>query len=249
MAEHAEAKEGCGFDPQGEGAEGNWTQAGGAELGVFVRGEIAFGTDPDGGVGGAGGGMAAFDQCLGDGDGVGLKGGNERPVEFPGGDGGEGFREREWRVELWQPILAALFAGFDGDALPFGEAIGAFGGVKADDGPLGEQRNDLGGTEFDGFFDDPLEGGAFWDGDGDGDPGVWWGDRVHGAEEQAHLLFPDLGDPGRGDATGSVEHFHQIAGADTQHRGGVPGLGGIEDGVFRVRGPSGWWEKESHGTA
>ena len=51
-----------------------------------------------------------------------------------------------------------MFAGFDRDALPFALALGPVAGVEADDGALGEKRHDLGGSEFDRFFNDPIHG-------------------------------------------------------------------------------------------
>ena len=71
VAQDAEAVEGGGFDAEDDGAEGHRLQAGGAELAVFIRGEVAFRADPEGGVGGTRGsvGVQGSRQRLG----VGLK--------------------------------------------------------------------------------------------------------------------------------------------------------------------------------
>ena len=163
VAQDAEAVEGGGFDAEDDRAEGHRLQAGGAELAVFVRGEVAFRADPEGGVGGTSGsvGVQGGRQRLG----VGLERGDERQGEISGRERRQGVRKRQRRVDAGEPVLTALFAGFDGEALPFCFAAAAIIRIEPDHGAMGEERDDFGGTEFNGFFDDPIDGRPFGNGD------------------------------------------------------------------------------------
>lgn len=86
--------------------------------------------------------------------GIGLEGGDEgpfRPFCFL-----EKFLWREGHHDFREVILAALFAGFESDGLPFFLLAEGIGGIELDDGSFGEQGNNADGTEFDGLLHNEI---------------------------------------------------------------------------------------------
>jgi DNA-directed RNA polymerase specialized sigma24 family protein len=250
VSEDAEAEEGGGFDAQDDGAQADRVQAGGVEFGVFVWCEVAFGPDPDGGVSGGGGRRRwKLVEHLAEWTGVRLQRGDERVSEGGGRRGGESLREGERRVDEGEPVLAALLACFQGEALPFPLAIGSVAGSETDYGALGQEWDDVGGAQFDGLFDDPVHGGAFGHGHGEHEPGGWGRGGPGRSEVQVHRGFGDRGHGGWGGASGAVEYFQGITRLDPEHGGGMARLRAVQHRFRVFRRPFRGWKKESHDVA
>ena len=98
---------------------------------------------------------------------VGLEGTDELQVEA--GRVLEKLRELLRRAHFGQPILAALFGGFDGDVLPFGLLLRGALVIDLDDGAIGHDGRDFGSADLNGFLHDEVHVFPFRNGLGKGD--------------------------------------------------------------------------------
>ena len=60
------------------------------------------------------------------------------------------------RAHFGQPVLAALFGGFDGDVLPFGLLLRGALVIDLDDGAIGHDGRDFGSADLNGFLHDEV---------------------------------------------------------------------------------------------
>ena len=72
----------------------------------------------------------------------------------------------------------------------------------------GDQSAD---AQFSGFFNQPLESIALWDGCGQSQVLRWWSVSSHLQDFEFDIAFANDGDAARGDTTFAVEQFHIIA--------------------------------------
>ena len=133
-----------------------------------------------------------------------------------------------------EPVLAALFAGLDGGALPFVAAVGAFGGVEADDGAFADEWDDFGGSEFGGFLEDEFHIFAFGDGLGEGDAS-WQGRGAVGMDgAEDGFAFGGVGDFGGPFCAFAVEDDDAGAFAEAEDLVCVVAFGFVEADFFGV---------------
>jgi len=233
VGEDADGVDGGGFGAEDDGAEAEGEEALGASEAVFCWGEVAFWADEDeclgDWIGGGGGGVCedGFEAAC-----VGVDGGDEFEVCVWGG--GDELVHGDGGMDGGEPVLAALFAGFDGGALPFVAAVGAFGGVEADDGAFADEWDDFGGSEFGGFLEDEFHVFAFGDGLGESDAG--WEGRgavgMDGAEDG--FAFGGEGDFGGPLGALAVEDDDAGAFAEAEDLVAVVAFGFVEADFFGV---------------
>lgn len=133
-----------------------------------------------------------------------------------------------------EPVLAALFAGLDGGALPFVAAVGAFGGVEADDGAFADEWDDFCGSEFGGFLEDEFHIFAFGDGLGEGDAS-WQGRGAVGMDgAEDGFAFGGVGDFGGPFCAFAVEDDDAGAFAEAEDLVCVVAFGFVEADFFGV---------------
>ena len=193
-------------------AEADGEGACGEEVGEFGGGEVALGADEPAG---AGGGRGEGGEGVAQGAGV----GGERGDEDGGGagHGGEGGLEGDGRGDLGQPDGAALAGGLFRDAGPAGGFGGAFVGVEADDGAVGDDGDDAADAEFDGFLDGPVHAAAFADAGEEGEAAGGGGVFVRGAfGGEGEAVLAGVGDGGEAGAALTVEEGDALAGPDAK---------------------------------
>lgn len=131
--------------------------------GGFGGGEIAFRTDHDGeGTGEVAESFGGEEEGIFDRAGVGLERGDEGPFRAVGL--GEEILGRNGEGDVRQKILARLFAGFEGDRLPFLTFAFGISRVELDNGAIGKEGDDAGRAQFDGLLDNQIHVFAFGDG-------------------------------------------------------------------------------------
>jgi hypothetical protein len=143
--------------------------------------------------------------------------------------------------------LSALFTGFDRDALPFALPFGPVAGVEADDGALREQRHNLGGAEFDCFFNDPVHRGAFGYGDREDQSGWGWRQETDGAEAHAGFFFVEAANFAYGGSPLTVNDLDAVPDGAAKDGGDVMRLAWVEGDFGGVCGPPVFRYVKSHG--
>jgi hypothetical protein len=163
-------------------------------------------------------------------------------ARFDGGDeqeivcgfGGEKPVERDGQADAGQVVLAALFAGFDGDALPLFLFVLSLGGLHADDGALADNGHDLRCAEFCGLLDDEVHVFAFRHSLREGDERGGRGRGLGENSAQSHLLFTQEGNFRRHFGSQTIEDHDAGAFPEAEHIVGVVAFGFIQGEVVGI---------------
>ena len=140
-----------------------------------------------------------------------------------------------------------MFRGFDGKALPFALPFGSVAGVEADDGALGEERHNLGGSEFDRFFNDSVHGRALGYGDREDQSGRGGRASADGTEAQAGFFFMEVSDFACGGSPLTVNDLDAVSDGAAKDGGDVMRLAWVEGDFGGVCGPPVLRYVKSHG--
>ena len=130
-----------------------------------------------------------------------------------------------------------MLAGGQRDGGPAGQLAGEVVGGESDDAVGGLDEADFGGSEFDGFLDDPVELLFADEGDGEDASGGGRGDGADGLDVEVDVFLAGGADGCVGDAACAVEEFDGGAEGDAHDGGEVAGFGVVEgDGRGEVGG-------------